>query len=216
MRTFPLIFGAVLFSAAVIPAAAQAEDEPASTHMNFAIMRDGDQIGTCNFRLHRKGRETTVEVVTHVQVKLAFITVYRFDQTETERWVDGRLVALNAVTDDNGTPHKVAATSRGDVLSVDADGKLSEVDPSLVPVSLWNRGLVQKTKALDPQDGRIVPLSVVDHGKEQLELPGRLETAHHYSIKTTFPQEVWYDNRQQLIKVALRGSDGSKIEYHPG
>jgi hypothetical protein len=216
MRTFPLIFGAVFLSAAVIPAAAQAEVELASTHMNFAIMRDGGRIGTCDFRLHRNGRETTVEVVTHVQVKLAFITVYRFDQTETERWVDGRLVALNAVTDDNGTPHKVAATSRGDVLSVEADGKVSEVDPSLMPVSLWNPALVQKTKALDPQDGRIVPLSVVDHGKEQLELPGRLETAHHYSIKTTFPQEVWYDKRQQLIKVALRGSDGSKIEYHPG
>ncbi len=155
--------------------------------MNFAIMRDGDRIGTCNFRLLRNGRETMVEVVTHVQVKLAFITVYRFDQTETERWVDGRLVALNAVTDDNGTPHKVATTSRGDVLSVEADGKVSEVDPSLMPVSLWNPALVQKTKALDPQDGRIVPLSVVDHGKEQLELPGRSETAHHYSIKTTFP-----------------------------
>jgi Family of unknown function (DUF6134) len=214
MRTLSLILGTVLLAAAVLSSAVKAE--PVSTTTNFAIMRDGDQIGTCNFRLHRNGRETTVEVVTHVQVKLAFITVYRFDQTETERWVDGRLVALNAVTDDNGTPHKVAATGRGNVLSVEADGKVSEVDPSLMPVSLWNAALVQKTTALDPQDGSIVPLSVVDHGKEHLALPGRSGTAHHYSIKTTFPQEVWYDERQQLIKVALRGIDGSKIEYQPG
>ena len=214
MRTLSLILGSFLLAGALLPAVAQAE--PASTTTNFAIIRDGDPIGSCTFRLHRNGRETTVEVVTHVQVKLAFITVYRFDQTETERWVDGRLVSLTAVTDDNGTPHKVAAASRGDVLSVEADGKVSEVDPSLMPVSLWNPALVQKTKALDPQDGSIVPLSVVDHGREQVQLPGRSETAHHYSIKTTFPQEVWYDTRQQLIKVALRGSDGSKIEYHPG
>ena len=45
---------------------------------------------------------------------------------------------------------------------------------------------------------------------------GRPLTAHHYSIHTTFPQEVWYDDRQQLVKVALRGSDGSRIEYQPG
>jgi hypothetical protein len=214
MRTLSLILGAILFAAAVLSPAAKAG--PVSTAMNFAIVRDGDQIGTCNFRLHRNGRETTVEVVTHVQVKLAFITVYRFDQTETERWVDGRLVALNAATDDNGTPHKVTATSRGDVLSVEADGKVSEVDPSLMPISLWNAALVQKTTALDPQDGSIVAISVVDHGKEHLALPGRSGTAHHYSIKTTFPQEVWYDDRLQLVKVALRGSDGSKIEYRPG
>ncbi len=214
MRTLWLILGTVLFSMAALHATAQAE--PVSTTTNFAIVRDGDQIGTCSFRLHRNGRETIAQYVSHIQVKLAFITVYRFDQTETERWVDGRLVALNSVTDDNGTVHKVKATSRGDVLSVDADGTVTEVDPSLMPVSLWNAALVQKTTALNPQDGSIVPLSVVDHGKEQLLLQGRPETAHHYSIKTTFPQDVWYDEQQHLIKVALRGTDGSKIEYQPG
>ena len=214
MRALSLILGTFLVSTAVLPATAKAE--PILTTTNFAVMRDGDQIGTCSFRLHRNGHETTAEYVSHIQVKLAFITVYRFDQTETERWVDGRLVALNSVTDDNGTVHKVTAKSRGDVLSVDADGKASEVDPSLMPVSLWNAALVQKTTALNPQDGSIVPLSVIDRGKEQLVLQGRPEMAHHYSIKTTFPQEVWYDDQQHLIKVALRGSDGSKIEYQPG
>jgi hypothetical protein len=220
MRGLSLILGAIVLAAAAMPLGAWAEPsaraEPSSTTTNFAIMRDGDQIGTCSFRLHRSGRETTVEVVTHVQVKLAFITVYRFDQTETERWVDGRLVSLTSETDDNGTPHKVSATSRSNVLTVDADGKVSEVDSSLMPVSLWNAALVQKSTALNPQDGSIVSLSVTDHGKEQLILQGRHETAHHYSIKTTFPQEVWYNDHQQLVKVALRGSDGSKIEYHPG
>src|SRR5262249_48364236 len=212
MRALSLILGALMLAALTTAAAA----EPVSTRTKFAIMRDGDPIGTCDFRVRYNGRETTVEVVTHVQVKLAFITVYSFDQTETERWVDGRLVSLNAVTDDNGTPHKVSAVSRGNALLVEADGKASEVDPAMMPVSLWNAALVQKRQALSPQDGSIVPVSVVDHGKEALVLQGRSETAHHYSIKTTFPQEVWYNDRQQLIKAALRGSDGSRIEYHPG
>ena len=214
MRTFSLILGSLALAGAGLSASAQAE--PGSATMNYAIMRNGDQIGTTTVRLHRKGRETTAEVVTEVRVKVAFVTVYRYEQTETERWVDGRLVALNSVTDDNGTLHKVTATSRGNVLAVNADGKTSEVDPAVMPVSLWNAALVQKTIALDTQDGSLVKLSVVDHGKEQLVLQGQPRTAHHYSIHTTFPQEVWYDESRQLIKVALRGSDGSKIEYHPG
>src|SRR5438067_5336852 len=218
MRIFSLILGGLAVAAAALSASARAEPGPRT--MNYAIMRNGDQIGTCTVRLHRKGRETTAEVVTEVRVKIAFVTVYRYEQTETERWVDGRLAALDSVTDDNGTMHKVTAklnaTGRGDVLSVEADGKVSEVDPSVMPVSLWNAALVQKTMALDTQDGSLVKLSVVDHGKEQLVLQGQPRTAHHYSIHTTFPQEVWYDDRQQLVKVALRGSDGSRIEYQPG
>ena len=214
MRTFSLILGSLAVAGAGLSASAQTE--PGSATMNYAIMRNGDQIGATTVRLHRKGRETTAEVVTEVRVKIAFVTVYRYEQTETERWVDGRLMALNSVTDDNGTLHKVTATSRGNVLAVNADGKTSEVDPAVMPVSLWNAALVQKTIALDTQDGSLVKLSVVDHGKEQLVLQGQPRTAHHYSIHTTFPQEVWYDESRQLIKVALRGSDGSKIEYHLG
>jgi hypothetical protein len=218
MRIFSLILGSFAVATAAFLSSAQAE--PSSATMNYAIMRNGDQIGTTTVRVQRKGRETTAEVVTDVRVKIAFVTVYRYEQTETERWIDGRLVALNSVTDDNGTLHKVTAKlnskGRGDVLTVEADGKVSEVDPSVMPVSLWNAGLVQKTIALDTQDGSLVKLSVVDHGKEQLVLQGQPRTAHHYSIHTTFPQEVWYDESRQLIKVSLRGSDGSKIEYHPG
>ena len=120
------------------------------------------------------------------------------------------------MTDDNGTKHKVTATSRGGVLRIDADGKVTEADASVMPVSLWNAAIVQKTIALDPQDGKIVPMSVTDHGKERLVLQGRAETAHHYSIKTTFPQDVWYDRNQRLIKVELHGSDGSTIRYQRG
>lgn len=214
MRGFFLVLGGILLASIVL--AITAEAEPNTMAMDFAVMRDGDRIGTCNFRLQHNGGETTVHVVTHVQVKVAFFTVYRFDQTESERWVDGKLVALKSETDDNGTPHKVSANARGDMLAVDADGKVSEVDPSLMPVSLWNPALMQKRIALNPQDGKVVPVSVTDHGKEQLVLQGRPETAHHYSIRTNFPQDVWYNEHHQLVKVAMRGSDGSKIEYHPG
>ena len=214
MRTFPLVFTSFLLAPTVMPAMGHTEPNTATTE--FAIMRDGDRIGTCTLRLQHNGRETTVHVVTHVQVKVAFFTVYRFEQTETERWVDGKLVALDSVTDDNGTPHKVSATARGNMLAVEADGNTSEVDPLLMPVSLWNPALMQKRSALNPQDGKVVPVSVTDHGKEQLVLQGRPETAHHYSIKTSFPQDVWYNENHQLVKVAMRGSDGSKIEYHPG
>jgi len=204
------------FSAAVHAEQPKDIAEPpgaSDTTLNFAVLRNGGQIGTSSMRVRRDGPQTLAEIVTHVQVTIAYVTVYRFDQTVTEHWTDASLVEMTALTNDNGTLHKVGAKRTGDTLTVEADGKTSEVDPSATPASLWNAALVRQTIALDPQDGSVTPISVVDHGEEQLVLEGRSTTAHHYSISTGMPQDVWYDEHDRLVKVELVGSDGSKIEY---
>jgi Family of unknown function (DUF6134) len=215
MRVFFLVLG-VLIVASAMALPAVAEIEPAAKTLNFAVMRNGEPIGTTTMRISRDGGETVADIVTHIQVKIAYITVYRYDQSETERWVDGKLVAMSSLTDDNGTVHKVSATRSGEILSVDVDGKVAEVDPAVIPVSLWNASLLRTPIAINPQDGKLTPVWVVDHGEEPLVLQGRPTTAHHYSIRTSFPQEVWYDRQHQLLKVELRGSDGSRIQYQPG
>jgi len=198
-------------------AALGAMEAPAAAEtMRFAVMRDGQPIGSNTIELQRNGAETTVRMITHIQVKIAFLTVYRFDQIETERWVDGRLVALEAVTDDNGTPHRVTATSSNGKITVNADGKVSEVAGTTIPASYWNPALLGKTIALNPQDGALVPVAVTDRGEDHVVVQGRPKRARHYMIRTTFPQDVWYDEHRQLVKVELKASDGSTIRYQPG
>jgi hypothetical protein len=192
------------------------ESQAAAETIRFAIMRDGQPIGTNMIELGRNGAETTVKMVTRIQVKIAFMTVYRFDQTETERWVDGRLVALEAVTDDNGTPHRVKATSSNGKITINADGKVSEVAGTTIPASYWNAALLGKTVALNPQDGAIVPVAVTDRGEDHVVVQGRAKRTHHYVIRTTFPQDDWYDEDRKLVKDELKASDGSTIRYQPG
>jgi len=184
--------------------------------MRFAVMRNGQQIGNNTIELRRSGSETTVHMVTHVEVKIAFVTVYRFDQTETERWVGGKLMALNAVTDDNGTLHRVRASRADDKLMIEANGKTTEVAGNTIPASLWNPLLLEKSVAFNPQDGKIMPIAVTDRGEDQLVVQGRAKRARHYVIKSTFPQDVWFDEARQLLKVELKGSDGSTIRYQLG
>jgi hypothetical protein len=204
----------LILAAFLLSNAARAEQQAAET-LRFAVMRNGEQIGSNMIELRRKGAETTVRMVTHIQVKIAFLTVYRFDQTETERWVDGHLVALEAVTDDNGTPHRVKATSGNNRITVNADGKVAEIAGTTIPASYWNPALLGKSIALNPQDGAIVPVAVTDRGEDHVIVQGRAKRTHHYVIRTTFPQDVWYDEDRQLVKVELKGSDGSTIRYQP-
>jgi hypothetical protein len=197
-----------------LPLAAKAE--PQVTTSNFIVTRDGAPIGTCEVRLQHNGAETSADTTTHIAVKFAGITVYRFDQIEKERWRDGRLQQMTSRTDDDGTVHSVVAARRDDGISVTADGKTLKLDATVIPASVWNEALTQRTTALNPNDGTLMRFSVVSHGEGSLLVAGRRETARHYSIKGGFTQDVWYAADGRLVKVQLRGSDGSTIQYLPG
>jgi hypothetical protein len=204
---------APFLAAAAVSLAAQAE--PTAENLSFAVMRNGEKIGTTTLNVARDGAQTVAQVSTHIAVKFAFVTVYRFDQQETERWAGGRLIALAARTDDNGTVHNVAARRDGNALSVDVDGRVSLLDPATITASPWNPSIVRTRTALNPQDGKLTPVSAVDLGQQELIVDGRPTLTHHYSIRTNFPQDVWYDSNQRLIKVEMHGSDGSTIRYQP-
>ena len=205
-----------LLSAAALFSSSAAQAAPMAETLRFAVMREGQQIGTNTIELRRNGSETTVQMMTQVQVKIAFVTVYRFEQTETEHWVGGKLMALSAVTNDNGTRHRVKATRTNDRLTIEADGKTTEVAGNTIPASLWNPLLLEKTVAFNPQDGTMMPIAVTDRGVDQLVVQGRAKRTRHYVINSTFPQDVWYDDARQLVKVELKVSDGSTIRYQPG
>ena len=203
--------GAIACAAfAAFTAIAQAEPQE---KMTFTVMRNDAQIGTNTITLGRNGLQVTVESVTHVTVGMAFITLYRFDQRETEQWQNGRLLALNAVTDDNGTVHRIAADSRDGKIVVTSDGLVKEVAATILPASAWNSDILRQDVALDPESGNLVPVSIVDRGEENVVVGGRSTLAHHYVIKTAHSQDVWYDQNHALVKVEIQGSDGSTIRY---
>ncbi|HTW33938.1 MAG TPA: DUF6134 family protein [Rhizomicrobium sp.] len=203
--------GALAVFMALVATSAYA-DSGAET-IKFAVTRDDTPIGTNTIDVIRKGAETSVQIVTHVAVGMAFFTLYKFDQTETEQWTNGHLLAMNAITDDNGTLHHTNASSRDGRLVVDGDGQVQNLASTIVPASLWNPAMLSQTVALNPEDGKVVPVSVVDCGEDNLTIAGRLERTHHYLLRTIFSQDVWYDDSNRLVKMELKGADGSTIRY---
>jgi hypothetical protein len=198
----------------LVVAATAAGYTPAET-MRFAIMRNGDQIGTHAIEISRTGAETDVRITTDLAVKVLFVTAYRLQHSAIERWVNGQFVAFNSTTDNNGVRHKVTVSRSAAGLEVDADGKTSRVDQNVLPASLWNAELMRRKAALDPQDGQVDPISVTDDGTEDLNLGAHTLKAHHYEIKGRYSQDVWYDEGGRLVQVKLIGSDGSVISYAP-
>ncbi len=182
----------------------------------FAVMRNGDQIGTHTIAIETNGAQTVVDSVTHIQVTLAFVTLYRFDQTEVEHWDNRQLLSLETKTDDNGKTHTTSASRTADVLAIKTADRNAQAASKIIPLDLWNPAVMSQTSVLDPQSGTIVPVKVVDKGEDAVTCGGNVSRrAHHYLITTTFSQDVWYDDAGQLVAVQMTARDGSVIRYQP-
>src|SRR5215470_6418951 len=101
MRIVVGTLGAIMIVAlgALPVAAATAPQTPPGT-IRFAIMRNGEQIGTHAIEISRTGPETNVRITTDLSVKVLFVTAYRLQHSAAERWVNGQLVAFSSTTDD--------------------------------------------------------------------------------------------------------------------
>ena len=155
-----------------------------------------------------------MSLTTDLTVKVLFVTAYYLQQTTNERWVNGRLMALNSVTDNNGTRHKVSAKRTPSGLQVEVDGSASTLDQDVLPTSLWNPAFLRRSVMLDTQDGQVFPFTAVDGGIEQLTIKGQPVKAHRYTIKGRYsPQDVWYDEQSRLVRSKLIVTDGSVILY---
>jgi len=201
---FATVLGALLLGAGAMAA---------TETWRYAITRNGDQIGTHSIEINRNGADTSVSISTNLTVKVLFITAYHFEHAASEHWVNGRLVAMSSLTDNNGTHHKVSLAMKPSGLEMDADGKAVHVDANIIPTSLWNSELLRRTVMLDSQEGDILPLTVVDDGMDEVTVRNQPVKAHRYTLKSKFTQDVWYDERQRLVQARILGSDGSVIMY---
>ncbi len=192
---------------------ASAAPPQGSTHVAFKVLRDGSEVGTHTFDFDRQGDALGVRITTNIAVKIAFITVYRFEHKGEEMWKADHLVELKTRTNDDGTSHSLDAAVGGGGVVANGDGKQHNFDANIVPGSLWNIRVIKQTVLLNSLDGTQMPVTVSDLGDERVLARGMQIAAHHYHIDGGLKRDVWYDAGQNLVRVKFAAKDNSTIVY---
>jgi len=194
---------APMADAAPIPGGADA------WRIDFTVQRNGAPIGSHAIAVRRDGRETTVEVAIDLEVKLAFVTVYRYRHRNTETWRDGRLVAIETTTEDNGTRHAVSGRATAEGFRVQSDAGTVTAPADIVPTSYWNPETVRRTRLLDTQRGRILEVAVTPAAAAGMTSrdPGR-----RYRMTGDLALDLWYGPGGVLAKLAFE-LKGDRFEY---
>lgn len=182
--------------------------------LDFNVLRHGLTIGQHRIELRRDGERVEVAIRARVAVRLMFITVYRFELDASETWRSGRFVALRSRTHDDGADHAVMARAidSGEV-EVIGDGKHQMFAPGTIPITFWNMAIVEGAPGFNPLTGEPVRYGVRDSGADRVTAGGSALSARRYVTSGELDRELWYDEERRLVRMALTGADGSRIDY---
>jgi hypothetical protein len=161
-------------------------------------------IGTHVATFHRDGDDTVVDVRIDLDVRLAFVRLYRFESTGREVWRDGRLVELETVTNDDGRRVKVSAHVDGGKLVIDGPSGRMVTDAGLNTTHLWNAGQLMVSQLIEPTSGNVYRVAIADRGEERIVALDRTVTSHKYAITGEVEGELWYGDDGTWLRFDFR------------
>jgi len=147
-----------LAACGVLGKTAAAASEAATATRRFDLIRGDTRIGRQSVTVSRSGSQVTVEVDVEIAVRLVGVPVYRYTLSSSEVWDDGRLMKLDAVTDDNGSRAFAAATQGPNGLAMKGSAYSGVIGGNPGTTTYWSPAFLKRPVWISTQDGQ--PLSV--------------------------------------------------------
>lgn len=210
MRNFAA--AAALLLAAIGPCGQAFAADLADGAYSFKVIRGGDAIGTHTIVARHDGQDLVLDIAVAIKVKIAFVTAYRYEQTRREVWREGRLVAFESDTNDDGDKAKISGKLDGDMLVVSGPGGTTKVRADIIPNSWWNPELPKQSELLSTLDGKILKVGVQDAGEETVDTAKGPVKARHYILSGEVERDVWYDAQGRWVHMRT-GHGGTPVDW---
>ncbi len=180
----------------------------------FTVMRNGEAVGEHRLDFARTASGLSVEAHFELEIPFLFFTAYRYSYRSAAQWRDGRLIRLEAETDDDGDVSRVVAERRGDgMLWITGPEKEFASQPDLLPTNHWNPNVVTRNQVLNTITGSVNTVEILDLGEADVQTSSGSVRARHYRYTGELQNEVWYDANGRWVKMRFPARDGSVIEY---
>lgn len=199
------------FGALAVPAPLQAPAAPAQP-IRFDVRRGSASIGTHTVRFRREGADLIVDIDIELEVKLAFVTVYRYRHTNREIWRGGRLVGIDARTNDDGEELIVRATPFDDALRVEGKKGTFMVPADTLSTSYWNAETVRRSQLIDTQHGSLAAVTSTPVGTRIVQTAGGPVEAACWRVGGDLDLEICYAADGAWVGLDFEAR-GSRITY---
>jgi len=211
LRAFAAMIGAVVVTALAVAGPLGAA-LPSKEDIAFKVFRDGEPLGHHRVDFRREGEDLHVEIDIRLEVKLAFITLFRYQHSNHEVWRDGNLVAIDTQTDDDGEIFLVSGRAAEKGLEVKGSSGSLVAPADVIPTSYWNAVTVTRDFLLDTQRGRMVQVEITPAGTETVTIAGQSTSAQRYTVTGDLELDLWYATDGEWTKISFEAR-GAEVVY---
>jgi hypothetical protein len=159
---------------------------------SFRILRGGDVIGTQSVTVTPQGDQVRVAIQVDIRVRLLGITAYRYAMTNRELWRGGRLMSLNAETDDDGTRDFVKAIASGDRIVVHGSRYRGDAPADAGTTTYWTPAFLSRPVWISTQGGAPLSVRAAPAGPRRIELASGIVEAEGWRISGDLDLALYY------------------------
>jgi hypothetical protein len=199
----------LLLAATLAPTLAAAQTDA----WNFRVLLDGREIGKHRYTLSTQDGERELRSEARFDVRLLFLSAYRYEHEAVERWDGDCLRSLVARTDDNGRRESVDAAERDGQLVVDRPRQRSEHAGCVMSFAYWNPRILDARQLLNSQTGELLPVTVTALGEETVAVKGqRLAAQRHRITGPDLQIDLWYVGGR-WVALEAPAAGGRRLRY---
>jgi Family of unknown function (DUF6134) len=189
-----------------------ASNDPMLKPLRYLAYVDGDRSGIQDIEFVPRDRGFTVMSSLCMRLEFAFVTVYRYQKTGQEDWKDGKLLAFEFITNNDGkTSHVTAQRDGSDNFSVIGQNGQRTVPGDAVAASFWNGAILDRPHIIDPRTGELATLSVRSLEQKSAKIASRTIHGNGYAFQTYINGDLWFDEHQRSLALTFE-KDRHKIE----
>jgi len=156
----------------------------------------------------------TVTTSIRINVKVAFVTAFRFEHDCREVWTAGRLESLDATTNNNGDKLKVAGSATPNGFEMKGpSGPFTAPTDALTTSCLWSPAFVAQSQIIDVQSGGMIGLTTKNLGADKVKVSNVTVPTERYDMVTPYlTGEIWYGADNRWVRSAFEW-EGERINY---
>ena len=220
MRHFPQISASLVVLALLVSApmahASQSgcADAGLSTLSNeqtinkYDVLRNGKKIGTHAIRFEPGPGGLRVIAETKMEVRILFITAYRYHYVSEELWCENTLQQVTTRVDDNGNRSETDAQWQGDGYFVRRNDETGFIQGPIVSTNHWNDRATSVDAVFNTITGKINAVSVTPDVNTAPRLSGQ-----EYEMRGELNIDTYYDSAGNWQGMVFNHKDGSEIEF---
>ena len=197
----------------MLAVAGQTEAAPAPGTYTYTVKHpDHGDIGTYTNTIRPNGDATVVDTTVRIQVKLAFVSVFRLEADRREEWKGGRLVSYSSVTRKNGDEIRVTGRAEGDKFVIEGPKGRVAAPGNVVPTNPWSLDITKADTVMATESGTVFGARLAGRNEANLPIGDQQIRTRHFEVVADTNYDLWFDPEGRVVQFATR-EDGKTISF---